>query len=157
MIASLGTSTASQTGTLSVVTADASGTLGLSTGFASSAVVAANTAQINSNRGLINANSGAISALQGQTAALFDLTEVNRVDIRKANEGVAIALAMESPVLLPGNTFGVAGGFGYFQERVGGSASFAARIGDNAAFTGGLGIGFDSGEVGARAGFQFAW
>ena len=68
-----------------------------------------------------------------------------------------MALAMESPIIMPGKTFGVAGGFGYFNERVAGSASFGYRISDSTVFTGGVGVGFDSGEVGARAGFQASW
>mgnify|MGYP006195670207 CR=1 FL=1 len=54
----------------------------------------------------------AIMDLQGQTMLLFDLVDHNRQRIRKANEGVAMALAMESPVLFPGTSFGVSGGFG---------------------------------------------
>ena len=95
--------------------------------------------------------------LQGQTATLFDLADQNARGVREANEGVAMALSMESPVLMPSDSFGVAGGFGYFNNRVAGSASFAARVGENAAFTGGVGVGFDEGEVGARAGFQMTW
>ena len=56
-----------------------------------------------------------------------------------------------------GAKFAVAGGVGYYQHRVAGTASFAARIGQNAAFSAGVGFGFDSGEIGARAGFQAAW
>ena len=68
-----------------------------------------------------------------------------------------MALAMETPDLPSGTNFGVAGGIGYFQHRLAGTASVAARVGTNAAFSAGVGIGFDSGEVGARAGFQAAW
>ena len=68
-----------------------------------------------------------------------------------------MALAMESPILMPGTNFGVSGGLGYFQERVAGSAAFAARVGSNTAVSAGVGVGFDSGEVGGRAGFQMAW
>ena len=154
-MASLGASTASQTGTINVVTADSNGTLGVAStgglmGLALNSDVMANT-------GNIAANSAAIGALQGQTATLFDLASANAQGVREANEGVAMALSMESPVLMPTDSFGIAGGFGYYNDRVAGSASFAARISDNAAFTGGVGIGFDEGEVGARAGFQVTW
>jgi hypothetical protein len=30
-------------------------------------------------------------------------------------------------------------------------------VSENAAISAGVGVGFDSGEVGARGGFQFAW
>ena len=68
-----------------------------------------------------------------------------------------MALAMESPYLPAGTTFGVAGGIGYYQNRLAGTASMAARVGTNASVSAGVGLGFDSGEVGARAGFQAAW
>jgi hypothetical protein len=68
-----------------------------------------------------------------------------------------MALSMETPQLPAGTRFGVAGGIGYYQNRLAGTASFAARVGENAAFSAGLGLGFDSGEVGARAGFSAAW
>ena len=61
------------------------------------------------------------------------------------------------PVLMPTDSFGVAGGFGYYNDRIAGSASVAARVSDNAYLTGGIGIGFDEGKVGARAGFQSSW
>jgi hypothetical protein len=110
------------------------------------------------------AQAGQITALQTglttQTSridTLFNLSEVNRIDIRKANEGVAMALAMESPQLPGDARFGVSGGIGYFQNRLAGTAAFAARIGTMASFSAGVGFGLDSGEVGARAGFSAAW
>ncbi len=49
------------------------------------------------------------------------------------------------------------GGFGYYNNRTAGTASFTARIGNMSSFSAGVGIGLNSGEVGARAGFQHAW
>ena len=157
VVASLDTSTGSQVGPVFVVTADGNGTLGRSSGFATNEQVGANTAAIGMNRAMIDMNTSAITDLQDRTTLLFDLANANSQGIREANEGVALALAMESPVLLPRNRFGVAGGFGYYNNRVAGSASVAARISENAYLTGGVGVGFDEGEVGARAGFQAAW
>jgi len=119
--------------------------------------VASNTTNITALQGTVATQGSAITALQGQTTTLFNLANVNREEIRKANEGVAMALAMESPMLPAGTRFGVAGGVGYYNNRAAATASFAARIGTNAAFTGGVGLGFNTGEVGARAGFQAAW
>lgn len=106
----------------------------------------------------------AISSLQTTQAAqgvlintLFDLADDNRREIHKANEGVAMALAMESPSLPAGANFAIAGGVGYFNNRSAGTASFTARIGSMTSFSAGVGMGFNSGEVGARAGFQHAW
>ena len=68
-----------------------------------------------------------------------------------------MALAMESPMLPAGTTFGLSGGIGYFEDQGAGTLALSARIGENAAFSAGIGVGFDSGEVGARGGFQVAW
>ena len=105
-----------------------------------------------------------IAALQSLTSThtnqinqLFGETAANRAAIDRANEGVAMALAMESP-MLPGDTnFALSGGVGYFEDQGAGTLAITARIGENAAFSAGVGVGFDSGEVGARGGFQVAW
>ena len=89
--------------------------------------------------------------------SLYSLSETNRQDIRRANEGVAIALAMESPALLPGTNFALSGGVGYFSDRAAAATAVTARVGENASVSAGLGVGFDSGEVGARGGFQVAF
>ena len=145
-IGDLTASTAAQTGALNFLTADASGTLGRGVAVSSLAT----SAQV-----------AALQATQttqgGQISSLFDLNDLNRRDIRKANEGVAMALAMESPMLPNGTSFAVSGGVGYFENRTAGTAAFTARVGQNAAVSGGVGVGFDSGEVGARGGFQIAW
>jgi hypothetical protein len=128
-IGDLAASTAAQSGATSLVTTDASGTLGVGIPVASLA----------------------------SSAALSDLAARTDRGIRKANEGVAMALAMETPNLPAGTNYGVAGGIGYYQKRAAGTAAIAARVGENAAISAGVGVGFDSGEVGARGGFQFAW
>ena len=48
-------------------------------------------------------------------------------------------------------------GVGYFQNRAAATAAFSARVGAMSSFSAGVGVGFDSGEIGARAGFQAAW
>lgn len=123
-------------------------------------IVSTNTTlipQVAANTAAIGTLQGNVTTLQNNVTTLFDLSEVNRRDIRKANEGVAMALAMETPHLPAGTSMGVAGGIGYYQNRLAGTASFAARVGANASFSAGLGLGFDSGEIGARAGFSTAW
>ena len=113
--------------------------------------------QIASLQTLTTTQGASITALQGQTAALFDLADVNRRDIRTAYEGVAMALAMETPGIPTGASFAISGGVGYFENKAAATAAFSARIGTMSAFSAGVGVGFDSGEVGARAGFQHAW
>ena len=126
--------------------------------------IATNTTNIAALQATQATQAGQITAIQGvnttqttQITNLFDLSAANRVDIRKANEVVAMALAMETPQLPGDARFGVAGGLGYFQNRLAGTASMAARVGTNASFSAGLGVGLDSGEIGARAGFSAAW
>ncbi|MXO89398.1 YadA-like family protein [Pontixanthobacter aquaemixtae] len=150
VIANLGTSTASQMGPISVVTADQNGTLGLTTGLASNAAVSANSANITALQTLTANQSARIDDLFGRTAA-------NSAAIDRANEGVAMALAMESPMLPPGTSFALSGGVGYFENQGAGTIAMTVRAGENAAFSAGVGVGFDSGEVGARGGFQVAW
>ncbi|MDO9489298.1 MAG: YadA-like family protein, partial [Sphingomonadaceae bacterium] len=135
-------STAAQAAaSVGVATVDANGVLGRNT------TLLANTA----------ANTASIATLQGQTATLFDLADVNRRDIRTANEGVAMALAMDSPSIPDGANYALSGGFGYFQKRTAFSSAVSARVGEMSAFSAGIGVGLDSGEVGGRAGFQVAW
>ena len=68
-----------------------------------------------------------------------------------------MALSMESPALPAGANFGMSGGVGYFNHRTAGTIAFTARVGTSSSFSGGVGFGFNSGEVGARAGFQHTW
>jgi hypothetical protein len=106
-----------------------------------------------------------VTSLQTLTAShtaqlntLFGSLDENRT---RASEGTAMALAMalaiESPMLPAGTSFGLSGRVGYYDEHAAGTVATSARIGNNAAFSAGVGIGFDSGEVGARGGFQVAW
>lgn len=95
--------------------------------------------------------------MAGQIGTLFDLSEYNRREVVRANEGVALALAMDAPGLPAGTSFAVSGGIGYFNERAAGTAAFTARVGRNASVSGGVGVGFSTGEVGARGDFQTAW
>jgi hypothetical protein len=117
-------------------------------------LTATHTGQINT----LNTNVASLQALTathtGQINSLFNLVNDNN---NKATEGVAMALAMESPMLPAGTSFGVSGGVGYYDEKAAGTVAVSARIGENAAFSAGVGLGFDTGEVGARGGFQVAW
>ena len=126
--------------------------------------IAANTTAISGLNTRVTANTTAITALQSLTAThtsqinqLFGESAANRAAIDRANEGVAMALAMESPMLPAGTTFALSGGVGYYEDQGAGTLALSARIGENAAFSAGVGVGFDSGEIGARGGFQVAW
>ena len=134
-----------QVGATGLVTVDGTGTLGRD----NTSLAAINT--------LNTTQSGQILTLQNSQGVLFNLADENRRDIRKANEGVAMALAMETPAIPSGANFAVSGGVGYFQNRAAATTAVSARVGTNASVSAGLGVGFDSGEVGARGGFQVAW
>jgi len=109
-------------GPIAVVTADCNGTLGVSSSsglsnLASFSDVQANSAGISNNAMLIAGNSMAITDLQDRQTMLFDLANQNSEQIRRANEGVALALSMKSPIVMPGQRVGVSGGLGYFKNR----------------------------------------
>ena len=152
-IGDLAASTAAQTGALSFTTVDASGTLGAGPLVSSFATVA-NVTALNTSVATLNTN---VASLQTLTTAQG--AQINSLfkGVDKAYEGVAMALAMESPSLPAGTNFGVSGGVGYYNDKTAATAAFAARVGENASVSAGIGFGIDSGEVGARGGFQFAW
>lgn len=105
----------------------------------------------------LSSQAAAITGLESDTLALFDLTDGLRRDVREANEGVAMAMAMDSPNVPAGARFALSGGVGYFKNRAAFAAAISAALGDMSSVSAGLGYGFKSNEIGARAGFQFAW
>ncbi|HZH07964.1 MAG TPA: YadA-like family protein, partial [Lautropia sp.] len=151
-----------QASSANLATVDANGVLGRST-IAPAAIttlqttVAAQGTSITALQATQATQGTSIAALQGQTATLFDLSDINRRGIRKANEGVAMALAMETPGIPTGANFAVSGGVGYYENRTAATAAFSARVGEMSAVSAGVGVGLNTGEVGARAGFQMAW
>jgi len=105
-----------------------------------------------------------VDALQTLTAThtaqinqLFDTVDGFEASVDRANEGVAMALAMESPALSPGAHFGLSGGVGYYDGESAATVAMSARVSHSASLSAGVGMGFDSGEVGARGGFQVEW
>jgi hypothetical protein len=97
------------------------------------------------------------ATVQGQIGQLFNLNEQNRRDIRDANEGVAMALAMETPSIPAGAHFAVSGGLGYFHDRAALATAISAAVGEMSQVSAGVSYGFSTNQVGARAGFQFAF
>lgn len=100
--------------------------------------------------------SAALASMQTDIGNLFELANQNRKAVREANAGVALALAMDTPALMPGETIAVSGGFGYWNNKVAGSASVSYRVGGNAALSAGVGIA-STGKVGARVGVRMGW
>jgi len=104
-----------------------------------------------------SALSGRVGAIEGRVNTLFDIATAHDRRIGKATEGVAMALAMEHAALGSDSNFGLAGGFGYYQNRTAGTMSFIGRVSEKSYVSAGVGVGFDSGAVGARGGFQIEW
>ena len=98
-----------------------------------------------------------LAALGDDTAELFQLTRRNRRDIGDANEGVAMALAMDTPAIPAGAHIAVSGGLGYFKNRVSFASAISVAVGTMSSVSAGVGYGINSKELGARAGFQMAW
>jgi autotransporter adhesin len=115
---------------------------------------AVNVGQLNAMSSGFNSS---IAALQSGSDLLFDLSNRNRRDIREANEGIAMALAMETPAVPAGARFAVSGGVGYFKNKAALATAISVAVGETSAVSAGVGYGFSSKEFGARAGFQAAW
>ncbi len=147
-IADIGASDAVQSGPEFFLTIDNSGTVGK--GAQSSAALLEMGSQLSSLQ-------AGQALIDDQVVQLFNLSDINRREVQKANEGVAMALAMESPALPSGTNFALSGGVGYYNKRSAATTAISARIGQNASISGGVGVGLNSGEVGARGGFQVAW
>jgi trimeric autotransporter adhesin len=159
-IGSLASSTAAQNGQTFFATVDGTGTLGqgvATNSLATQAALNTTNANVASLQTATNANTASINSLQSLTAGQQAQITSLFSGLDKAYEGVAMGLAMESPSLPAGTNFGLSGGIGYFEKSTAGTMAFAARVGENASVSAGVGIGFDSGEVGARGGFQVAW
>ena len=75
----------------------------------------------------------------------------------RAATGNVVVVAMDSPSIPAGASFAVSGGVGYFKNRAAFAAAISAALGSMSSLSAGVGYGFSSKELGARAGFQFAW
>jgi len=125
-------STASQSGGTNIVTTDANGTLGTSVSIDSLAT------------------SQQFSDLRRQYNRQEDRLE-------EAEDGIAMALSMETPVIPSGKRYAMGFGTGYYNGSTAVSASFAGRATDSVTISAGAGVGADTGKVGARGGVTFAW
>ena len=125
-------STTSQSGNTNIVTTDANGTLGTSVSVDSLAT----SRQFNDLR-----------------------SEYNRQEDRldEAEDGIAMALSLETPVIPSGKRYAMSFGTGYYNSSSALSTSFAGRLSDSMTISAGAGVGLDTGKVGARGGVTFAW
>ncbi|WP_082434215.1 porin [Devosia sp. A16] len=77
--------------------------------------------------------------------------------VRDANEGVALSLALPTAVVDDGKTFGAAVNFGTFngENAIGIGGAFEAA--DGLTITGAVGLGLGRGTAGGRAGVNYSW
>jgi len=106
------------------------------------------------NVGQLNA---AVAGINSDITTLFDQNDQQDRKIGKANEGVAMALAMESPNVPAGSSFALSGGVGGFQGKHALATAISAAVGSTAVVSGGVGVSLNTGEIGYRAGFQVAF
>ena len=72
-------------------------------------------------------------------------------------EGIAMSLALESPVVAPGSTFAISGGVGHYENSESIAVGASYRSSERFVWSAGLGVGLDQGKVGARAGVAYSW
>jgi autotransporter adhesin len=111
----------------------------------------------NINIASLGALQNSFASVQGQVSQLFDLANRNHKDIREADEGVAMALALDTPSIPAGAHFAVSGGVGYFKGQGALATAISAAVSKETEVSAGVTYGFNSNNVGARAGFQFAF
>ena len=94
------------------------------------------------------------ASFQSELGELFDHDRVQDKNIGKANEGVAMALALDTPNVPAGSHFALSGGIGGYQGKHSLATAISAAVGSMTTLSAGIGYGLNSGEVGYRAGFQ---
>lgn len=99
---------------------------------------------------MLSQHSGQIAVLEGGVSKLFKKSE-------QAFEGVAMALAMESPQVDPGKRFGISLNYGGFEGENALAAAAKLRFDDTWAGTAGVGYGMGQKTLGVRAGIQAQW
>lgn len=88
---------------------------------------------------------------------LFGLDDIYR-DIDRVQEGVAMAIAMDTPHLPYGKNVAVSAQWGTFAGQNAMAFSGIARLmDDNLFLTGGVGVGLNEGTIGGKAGLMMAW
>ena len=116
----------------------------------------------------LTTDEGRISALEQTGVSQATQNKINSIDDKanRALEGVAISLSVADPVLRGNEVFGMRVNWGNYSGQNAFGASVIGVIdqnvfgnGEKLAISGGLGIGFGSGEghVGGRVGAQLTW
>ena len=77
--------------------------------------------------------------------------------VKDANEGVAVSLALPTATVDAGKTFGAAMNFGTFNGESAVGFGGAIEATDGLTFNGAIGIGLNRGTTGGRAGVNYSW
>jgi hypothetical protein len=77
--------------------------------------------------------------------------------VRRGYEGTAVALATQGSVLPDGKQFAISAHWGEFRGLSAFGGNVQARVNQNVVLDAGVGVGFNYGGVGARAGATYAW
>lgn len=100
------------------------------------------------------ANKGYVDTLTSANSAAINQA-FKRID--ENTEGIAIAIAMSGIALPQGKNFAIAGNLGFYESKQAFAAQAALRLNETFTLNGGLGIGFETNNVGGRVGIMAAW
>ena len=102
--------------------------------------------------------------IAGDGGALFNQFQGVQNDVDENREGVALALAVDTPDFVAGEKFGMRMNFGTFEGETALGFSAAGVVAENVfgnngrvSIDAGLGYGVGEGTFGARAGLQLTW
>ena len=122
-------------------------------------------ADIDMGGNIIHNVAAPVADLDAANKAYVDegLSSANR-RIDKADQGVAIALALEQPIFQPGQNFAVRGGWGNFESQNAFGLSAAGVLsrdvwgsGTTAVLDAGVGFATERSTIGGKAGVTFGW
>ena len=80
-----------------------------------------------------------------------------RSQVEDNSEGIAMAMALDTPYVPPSATFAVSGGIATFEGYEAMAVSFGYRVNPNTQIDAGVTYGFDRNQTGARIGVTYAW
>ena len=98
-----------------------------------------------------------LGTVEGRVGGVERNVAILRNDVRKASEGVSIAMAMAGVQLPAGKNYALSANWGNFMGENGFAATGAARLTDSTFVHAGFGVGASGGTVGGRAGITLGW
>jgi hypothetical protein len=79
------------------------------------------------------------------------------MSVDRALEGVAVATALPTAVVMPGKTFAIAGNWGNFEANNAVAFGAAMKLSDNFQINAAVGVGFSGQTSATRVGVNFSW